>query len=145
VPGTYIVVAIWALCVPVCAALLHELGHAWTARAVGWNVIGLRCGWYGSALVVDTNGKPEECWKGALGGLAATGVLVLGFLAGVGFPQPACALFGLGFAVNAAVLLTNFVPLRWCDGGQVVAGIRQSGAGEPSSMPPAHGHSGDRL
>ena len=33
---------------------------------------------------------------------------------------------------------------RAANGGQVVAGIRQSGAGEPSSIPLAHGHSGDR-
>ena len=127
-PGTYIVVVIWAFVAVGCSALLHELGHAWVARAVGWHVIGLRCGWYGFALVADTNGKLEESWKVALGGLAATGVLMLGFLAGVGLPQPTSALFRLGFAINAAVLLTNLVPLRWFDGGQIVAGIRQSRA-----------------
>ena len=33
-------------------------------------------------------------------------------------------LFGLGFTVNAALLLTNLVPLRWLDGGQLLAGIK---------------------
>jgi len=132
--GTFIVVMIWAFCAAVGSALLHELGHAWTARAVGWNVIGVRCGWYGFALVADANGKPEECWKVALGGLAATGVLMLCFLGGVGLPQPASAIFKLGFAINAAVLLTNLLPVRWFDGGQILAGIRQSRAYESSSL-----------
>jgi Zn-dependent protease len=39
-------------------------------------------------------------------------------------PEPTSVLFGLGFAVNAAILLTNLVPVRWLDGGQLVAGIR---------------------
>jgi Zn-dependent protease len=70
-------------------------------------VIGLRWRWYGVALVADPNGKPEQLLKVALGGLAAT------------------ALLALGFAVNAALLFTNLVPVRWLDGGQILAGIRQ--------------------
>jgi Zn-dependent protease len=64
-------------------------------------------------------------WKVALGGLSATALLALGFQAGTALPEPASFLFGLGFTVNAALLLTNLVPLRWLDGGQVLAGIRQ--------------------
>ena len=115
----------WAISVVGGSTLLHEFGHAWTARAVGWKVLGLRWHWYGVAFVADTNGKPEELWKVALGGLSATALLALGFLAGTSLPEPASALFGLGFAVNAALLLTNLVPVRWLDGGQVLAGMRQ--------------------
>ena len=115
----------WAISVVGGSTLLHEFGHAWTARAVGWKVLGLRPHWYGVAFVADTNGKPEELWKVALGGLSATALLALGFLAGTSLPEPASALFGLGFAVNAALLLTNLVPVRWLDGGQVLAGMRQ--------------------
>jgi len=124
VPGSYSLVLAWAVCIVGGSALLHEFGHAWTARAVGWTVVGLRWRWYGVAVVADTNGKPEQLWKVALGGLSATALLALGFLAGTALPGPDAMLFGLGFTVNAALLLTNLVPLRWLDGGQVLAGIK---------------------
>src|SRR5512144_1602299 len=97
----------WAASVVGCSALMHEVGHAWTARAVGWKVVGLRWSWFGVALVADTDGRPEQTWKVALGGLAATAFLALAFLAGTMLPQPLSALFGLGFAFNTGVLLTN--------------------------------------
>jgi len=124
-PGSYSLVVVWAICVVGGSALLHEFGHAWTARAVGWKVIGLRWRWYGVALVADPSGKPEQLWKVALGGLAATALLALAFLAGTVLPEPDSLLFELGFAVNAALLFTNLVPVRWLDGGQILAGIRQ--------------------
>jgi Zn-dependent protease len=120
----YGLVVAWTICVIGLSALLHEFGHAWTARAVGWKVIGLRWHWYGVAFVADPNGKPEQLWRVALGGLAMTALVALGFLAGTALPAPTSALFGLGFAVNAALLLTNLVPVRWLDGGQVLAGLR---------------------
>ena len=116
----------WAVCVVGVSTLLHEFGHAWTARAVGWKVIGLRWRWYGVAFVADTVGKPEEVWKVALGGLTATALLALGCLAGTGLPEPAPVLFGFGFVLNAAVLLTNLVPVPRLDGGQVLAGLRRA-------------------
>jgi Zn-dependent protease len=116
----------WAVCVVGVSALLHEFGHAWTARAVGWKVIGLRWRWYGVAFVADTDGKPDELWKVALGGLTATALLALAFLAGTGLPEPAPFLFEFGFGLNAMVLLTNLVPIPRLDGGQVVAGLRRA-------------------
>jgi Zn-dependent protease len=124
-PVSYGLVVIWTVCVLGGSALLHEFGHAWTARAVGWKVIGLRWRWYGVAFVADPNDKPEQLWKVALGGLAATSLLALAFLAGTVLPEPDSALFGLGFEVNAALLFTNLVPVRWLDGGRIVAGIKQ--------------------
>lgn len=118
----------WAVCVVGVSALLHEFGHAWTARAVGWKVIGLRWRWYGIACVADPNGKPHQLWKVALGGLAATGLLALVFLAGTSLPEPAPFLFGLGFSLNAVLLLTNLVPVRVLDGGQMLAGLRKTRA-----------------
>lgn len=126
-PGIFIVVVVWAFGVVGVSALMHELGHAWTARAVGWKVIGLRWHWYGVALVAETNGKREQTWKVAFGGLAATSVLALGFLAGTGLSEPLSAFFRLGFAFNIVILLTNLVPLRWFDGGQILGGLRESG------------------
>jgi Zn-dependent protease len=117
-------VVVWAICVVGGSAILHEFGHAWTARALGWKVVDLRWRWYGVALVADTNGKPEQLWKVALGGLAATALLALGFLAGTFLPQPDSELFGLGFTVNAGLLFTNLVPARRLDGGQILAGIK---------------------
>jgi Zn-dependent protease len=136
VPGIFIVVVVWAICVVAASALLHEVGHAWTARALGWKVVRLRWSWYGVALVADAKGKPEQTWKVALGGLGATAVLALGFLAGTALPQPLSALFGLGFAFNAAVLLTNLIPVRSFDGGQILVGLRGSRACDPGSGRP---------
>jgi Zn-dependent protease len=124
VPGIFIVVVVWAFGVVGASALMHELGHAWIARAVGWKVVGIRWSWYGVVLVADTNGKREETWKVALGGLVATSVLALVFLAGTGLPEPISILFGLGFAFNIVLLLTNLLPLRSFDGGHVLAAIR---------------------
>jgi Zn-dependent protease len=114
----------WAVCVIGSSALLHEFGHAWTARALGWEVVGLRWRWYGVACIADPSGKPEELWKVALGGLATTEFLALLFLVGTALPEPAPSLFGLGFTINAAFLLTNLVPVRALDGGQVLASLK---------------------
>jgi Zn-dependent protease len=136
VPGIFIVVVVWGICVVAASALLHEVGHAWTARAVGWKVVGLRWNWYRVALVADMNGKPEQTWKVALGGLVVTGALAIGFLAGTVLPEPLSALFRLGFAFNAAVLLTNLVPVRSFDGGQILVGLRESRTCDPRSSRP---------
>lgn len=122
-PGIFIVIVVWILGVVGASALVHELGHAWIARAVGWKVVCLRWKWYGVALVADPNGSPEQAWKVAAGGLAATTALALCFLVGTALPQPVSSLFPLGFAFNAVILLTNLVPLRSFDGGQVLAGV----------------------
>lgn len=116
---------VWAVCVVGGSALLHEFGHAWTARAVGWRVVGLRWRWYGVACVADPNGRPELVWKVALGGLTTTALLALLFLGGTALPEPAPVLFGLGFTLNAVLLLTNLIPVRALDGGQVLRGIRE--------------------
>jgi stage IV sporulation protein FB len=116
----------WAICVVGLSALLHEFGHAWAARAVGWKVVGLRWRWYGVAFVADTNGTPEKVWKVALGGLGATALLALAFYAGTALPEPAPFLFGLGFVVNASLLFSNLLPVRALDGGQVLAGLRRT-------------------
>jgi Zn-dependent protease len=116
----------WATSVVACSALLHEFGHMWTARAVGWKVVGLRWHWYGIAFVADPDGKLDELWKVALGGLTATAVLALACLAGTALPEPAPFLFGFGFVLNAALLLTNLLPIRQLDGGQALAGLRRS-------------------
>ena len=116
----------WAICACAGSALLHELGHAWAARAVGWEVVGLRWHWYGVALVTAPNGKSDQLWKVALGGLAATALVALGFLAGTALPEPAPLIFGLGFFFNVVMLLTNLVPIPLFDGGQVLAGLRRA-------------------
>ena len=123
----------WTICIGAGSALLHEFGHAWAARAVGWKVVGLRWRWYGVAIVADSNGKPDQLWKVALGGLLATALLALGFLAGTALPEPVSLFFGLGFTLNAALLLTNLVPIRLFDGGQVLAGLRRARSDDPSS------------
>jgi stage IV sporulation protein FB len=124
-----VLVLLWSGCVVGASVLLHELGHAWAARAVGWRVVGFRWHWYGIACVADMRGRPERLWKVALGGLEATALLALAFRAGAMLPEPVSALFGFGFALNAALLLTNLVPLRALDGGQVLAGLKAERTG----------------
>ena len=68
----------WAICMIGGSAVLHECGHAWTARSVGWNVIGLRYRWYGVAVVAESNGRTDQLWKVAAGGLVATALLWFG-------------------------------------------------------------------
>jgi Zn-dependent protease len=123
----------WTICVGAASALLHEYGHAWTARAIGWEVVGLHWRWYGVALVADTNGKSDQLWKVALGGLFVTALLALAFLAGTALPDPAPLFFGLGFAINAMLLLTNLVPVPLFDGGHVLAGLRRARSNDPCS------------
>ena len=135
-PGSDGLVVGWAICVVGASALMHEFGHAWTARALGWKVIGLRLRWYGVALIADPNGRPEELWKVALGGLSATALLAVGFMAGTALPEPVSELFWLGFTVNAAILLTNLVPIRWLDGGQLVIGLKRVRSREEHGLPP---------
>jgi membrane-associated protease RseP (regulator of RpoE activity) len=122
--GNFSLVLAWTVCLVGGSALLHEFGHAWTARAVGWKVVRLRWRWYGIALVADMNGKPEHLWKVALGGLSMTALVSLGFLAGTTLPEPAPILFGFGFMLNAAILLTNLMPVRVLDGGLILSELR---------------------
>jgi Zn-dependent protease len=131
-----IVAVVWALFVVGASAVVHEAGHAWIARTVGWTVVGLRCNWYGVALVTDTNGTPEQTWKVAAGGPAATGALALCFLAGTALPEPVSALCGLAFAFNAALLVTNLIPVPSLDGSHILAGLRKSRARDPGSGRP---------
>ena len=101
---------------------------------MGWEVVGLRWRWYGVALVAENaNGKSDQLWKVALGGLSVTALLALGFLAGTALPEPAPWFFGLGFAFNAMLLLTNLVPAPVFDGGQVLAGLRRARSNDPCS------------
>ena len=125
--GEYVVLlVIWAVCIVGGSALLHEFGHAWAARAVGWKVVGIRWRWYGVAFVADPNGKPDELWKVAFGGLFVTALVSVGFMLGTELPEPGSVLFHLGFTVNATFLLTNLVPLRALDGGQMIVGLRRA-------------------
>jgi Zn-dependent protease len=124
--GTAVGLVVWAVCVVGASALLHEFGHAWTARALGWRVVGLRWHWYGVAFVGHPRGRSDEVWKVALGGLYVTALLTLAFLLGAALPGPTSVLFRLGYSVNAALLLTNLVPLRALDGGQVLAGLHRA-------------------
>jgi Zn-dependent protease len=140
-----IVAVVWALFVVAASAVVHEAGHAWTARAMGWTVVGLRCNWYGVGLVADTNGKPEQTWKVAAGGPAATGALALCFLAGTALPEPVSALFGFGFAFNAAVLVANLIPLRSLDGSHILEGLRKSRGCDPGSGRPQFSHDPSRF
>jgi len=119
-----VLVLAWSVCVVGASTLLHEFGHAWAARAVGWRVVGFRWHWYGIACVADMRGRPERLWKVALGGLVTTALLALAFRAGEMLPEPASALFGFGFALNGVLLFTNLVPLRALDGGQVLSGLK---------------------
>ncbi len=100
---------------------------------MGWEVVGLRWHWYGVALAADADGKSDQLWKVALGGLAATALLACGFLAGTALPEPAPLMFGLGFAFNAIFLFASLVPARPFDGGHVLAGLRQARPNDPCS------------
>jgi Zn-dependent protease len=123
----------WAFCMIGGSAVLHECGHAWAARAVGWNVVGLRYRWYGVAVVAETNGRTDQLWKVAAGGLVATALLALVFLAGMTLPEPAPLVFGVGFTFNATFLVTQLVPVRRSDGGQLLAGLRKVRSGDRRS------------
>lgn len=79
---------------------------------------------------------PEQTWKVAAGGPAATGALALCFLAGTALPEPLSPLFLLGFAFNATVLAVNLVPVGSLDGGHILAGLRKSRASDPGSGRP---------
>jgi len=132
-----VLLAVWAIGVAVASALLHECGHACAARAVGWKVVALRWRWYAITLAAEPNERGDEVWKVALGGLCATALLALGFLAGSVLSGPAelDTLCRVGFAVNALMLLTNLLPLPPLDGGLVLTGLRevQSAARAPRS------------
>lgn len=125
--------AAWAICVVGVSALVHECGHAWAAHAVGWRVVGLRWYWYGVAVVAEPGGRSDQLWKVALGGLCATTLLMLGFLAGTALPEPAPLIAGLGFSFNAMLLVVNLVPIPVFDGGHLLAGLRRVRSGDPSS------------
>jgi Zn-dependent protease len=137
-----VLLSAWLICVVGVSALLHECGHACAARAVGWEVVGLRWHWYGLGLAAEANGRSDELWKVALGGPCATAVLALGFLAGTELPEPAPLIFWIGFVLNATFLVTQLAPLPRFDGGQALAGLRRAPSSRDWSMEAERGREG---
>jgi len=122
-PGLFLA---WTVCVIGVSSVLHEYGHAWAARAVGWEVVGLRWHWYGLSILTDTNGRSDQLWKVAVGGPCVSAALAFGCLAATALPEPAPLIFRVGFFFNAIFLITQLAPIRPLDGAKVLAGLRRS-------------------
>ena len=100
--------------IAVGSVIVHEAGHVLTTKALGGTYHGLVWRWYGVGVQVEP--PPGKLWLTALGGLGATALLALGFLAaGVMY----------GFLLNAVLLASNLIPHRALDGGHVLAHFRR--------------------
>jgi len=103
--------------ITVLSAALHELGHVAVAKAVHGKMHGLVWRWYGVGCRLEV--RKEKLWLVALGGLTASGLLALLFLA---FAGPFAR---FGFTLNAVVVFSNLVPHPALDGGYILRHFRR--------------------
>lgn len=92
---------------------VHEYGHIYVARALGWRFHGWRFYWYGVGVALEPpEGRPADIWKVALGGLGATAILVLvGWRIGEANPLAVTL-----YWTNVAILFVNLIPVPGSDG-----------------------------
>lgn len=103
----------------VVSFMAHEYGHALTAKALGWKLVGWKFYWYavGYAFI-----PPEgKSWRlVALGGLTASAILMM-----VGWAFTPAYWAVLLFGLNALMLICQAFPIpRFSDGWVVIKGKR---------------------
>ncbi len=118
-----------ALAFFVCV-LLHELGHAVTARSLGMRINGITLFLFGG--VSELGEEPPSAgteFLMAVAGPAVSLLLAVAFGAltaagyNAGWPHPLVIVLGYLAAVNAMVLVFNLVPAFPLDGGRVLRSI----------------------
>lgn len=104
------------------SVLLHELGHAWTARRLGVDVAGIELSFFGGAakMLRLPRSARDELW------IAAAGPAVSLMLGGVGLGlREASGLALLGWLgwVNVILAAFNLVPALPMDGGRILRAL----------------------
>jgi Zn-dependent protease len=106
--------------------VLHELGHALVARAVGIPIRGITLFLFGG--VAEMEGEPRSAGSEflmAVAGPAVSALLVAAFwlLSGLPWARPAVVVLEYLAWINLAVLVFNLVPAFPLDGGRVFRSI----------------------
>ncbi|MEA2186158.1 MAG: hypothetical protein QOK16_1169 [Solirubrobacteraceae bacterium] len=111
--------------------VLHELGHALTARRLGIGVNGIDLWFFGGIMKMDhETDSPSKEFKVAAAGPAVTAAIFgicIGVLAAIGVTprqalkshQPVEALLGFVALMNGLVFVFNMVPAFPLDGGRI--------------------------
>jgi Zn-dependent protease/CBS domain-containing protein len=120
--AVYPVMAIAAALIFFACIVLHELGHALVARAVGIPIRGITLFLFGG--VAEMEGEPRSAGSEflmAIAGPAVSAVLAASFWVVAGLVEPVAVAFPLRYlaGINLAVLVFNMVPAFPLDGGRV--------------------------
>ena len=112
----------------VSAVVGHELGHVIVAEVCGWKYLGI---FWGKAYLgaVGVRFEPRitsDIWKVALGGLAASAFMAVGWMLAWGMNPSGYVMTGI--VLNSFILFFNMLPISVADGGQVLAGLRMERA-----------------
>jgi Zn-dependent protease len=111
--------------------VLHELGHAMVARAVGIPIRGITLFLFGGVAEMEDEppSASSEFWM-AIAGPAVSAVLAMLFWLVSGFMEAPVVVFPLRYlaGINLAVLLFNIVPAFPLDGGRVLRSILWAGS-----------------
>jgi Zn-dependent protease len=103
------------------SVILHELGHALTARRLGVPVGNIELHFFGGAAQVGMPRSPrEEILVAAAGPAVSFGLAALGFGLGLATGTRAFFLFG---AVNLLLAVFNLLPAFPSDGGRILRAL----------------------
>jgi len=106
--------------------VLHELGHALVARAVGIPIRGITLFLFGGVAEMENEPpSPSSEFLMAIAGPAVSAVLVVVFWIASGWVESPALVFPLQYLaiINLVVLIFNLVPAFPLDGGRVLRSI----------------------
>jgi Zn-dependent protease/CBS domain-containing protein len=110
--------------------VLHELGHALVARAIGIPIRGITLFLFGG--VAEFGGEPESAWSefimaaaGPVVSAVLTALFAVAAVLGSDAGWPAALLLMLGYLafINLMILMFNMVPAFPLDGGRILRAI----------------------
>jgi Zn-dependent protease len=122
-------VGVFAVLVAFASVLLHELGHAVTARRLGVPVVGIELHFFGGAakMVGQPRTANDEVWIAAAGpavsfALGVAGLTLGAITGGLGLGAAATLFQYIGW-INLIIGVFNLVPALPMDGGRILRAL----------------------